>query len=400
MPAATPSSVGSPDKLQENSISVLQTEHASKRVSIYDPDSGELTMELETETGRVASYYVQRWFNMAVLPCPLEEPTEVIVVEERGLPDLLCRLRPGPAIVVLCGRTHRLQAAQSLYPGAIEFMSTPFGPYKLAKAIRLSLEKAEGIAAGLAPQPGPVIQTVHSPGASDSPLLPEFESVTLETKDETTPVVQVRTNGVLTASQSNNAKMALATGSSGASAESRADFPFPTQSPVPSGSDSPRSAFGEMMRQYSSNRPKLTSRSTEPLIRPLSTYTSALTRQGVLATSNARKKADDDITAAPLPEADSTEAKTPETAAGPKSNADIEKRPPRLLLVDDNNINRRLLETFMRKRKYEFVDSAADGSQAVEAARKHEQGYDIIFMVSSSSQPLFSLLPPQLTEHC
>lgn len=394
IPAATPSSVGSPDKLQENSISVLQKEHSSKRVSIYDPDNGELTVELDTETGRVASYYVQKWFNMAVPPCSLQEPTEVIVVEERGLPDLLCRLRPGPAIVVLCGKTHRLQAAQSLYTGAIEFMSTPFGPYKLAKAIRLSLEKAEGVAAGLAPQPGPVIQTVNSPGASDTSILPEFASMTLETKDETTPVVQVRTNGVLTASQSNNAKMALATGSSGASAESRGDFPFPTQSPNPSGSDSPHSAFGEMMRQYSSNRPKLTSRSTEPLIRPLSTYTSALSRQGVLATSNARKTADQDTTAAPLPEPEPSETKTPETAA-PKSNADPEKRPPRLLLVDDNNINLRLLETFMRKRKYKSVDSASDGNQAVEAARKHEQGYDIIFMVSSFQLggPLFPLPP-------
>lgn len=391
-PAATPSSVGSPDKLQENSISVLQTEHSSKRVSIYDPDNGELTVELETETGRVASYYVRTWFKMAVQPSPLQEPTEVIVVEERGLPDLLRRLRPGPALVVLCGRTHRLQAAQSLYPGAIEFMSTPFGPYKLAKAIRLSLEKADGIAAGLTPQAGPVIQTIHSPGDSDTSILPEFESVTLETKDEATPV-HVRTNGVLIASQSNNAHMALATGSSGASAESRGDFPFPAQSPNPPGSDSPRSTFGELMRQYSS-RPKLTSRSTEPLIRPLSTYTSALTRQGVLATSNARSKADDDTTAPALPEPEPCQAKSPETAA--TSAAIVEKRPPRLLLVDDNNINLRLLETFMRKRKYEFVDSASDGNQAVEAARNHEQGYDIIFMVSKTSTMKPSQTPHQL----
>lgn len=55
-------------------------------------------------------------------------------------------------------------------------------------------------------------------------------------------------------------------------------------------------------------------------------------------------------------------------------------RPPRLLLVDDNKINLRLLETFMRKRKYQFVDSAENGQLAVEAAMAHDEGYDIILM--------------------
>lgn len=375
-PVSTPSSVGSPDKLQENSISVLQTEYASKKISIYDAEAADPAVEHETQTSRMALYYVKTWFKLEIQSHPLERATDVIIVEEGGLPDLLQRLRPGPAIVVLCGKTHRLQAAQSLYHGAIEFMSTPFGPYKLAKAIRLSLEKANDIAAGLTPQPGPII---HSLQASDTSILPDFESMELATDNEETPI-HVHTNGVLTASQSSNAQMALDTASSGASAESREDFPFPAQGTTPSGSESPRSAFEEMMEQNSS-RPLLISRFTEPVLRPPSTYTSTLTRQGALATTNVRGKTEEDAAATRIfsgPKLLQTETQEqPEIVDGID-----EKRSPRLLLVDDNNINLRLLETFMRKRKYEFVDSAADGNLAVEAAKKHAEGYDIIFMVS------------------
>lgn len=64
------------------------------------------------------------------------------------------------------------------------------------------------------------------------------------------------------------------------------------------------------------------------------------------------------------------------------------KQTPMLLLVDDNNINLQLLETYMRKRKYQHVDSATDGLLAVKAASCHPSGYDIIFM----GAPFLSLL--------
>ena len=57
-----------------------------------------------------------------------------------------------------------------------------------------------------------------------------------------------------------------------------------------------------------------------------------------------------------------------------------ERHPPRLLLVDDNLINLRLLETYMRKQKQPFVDSAQNVLQAVKAAELNPDGYDIIFM--------------------
>ncbi|KAL9598084.1 MAG: hypothetical protein Q9219_004715 [cf. Caloplaca sp. 3 TL-2023] len=375
--ASTPTSAASLDKLQENSINILQTTYPAKTVAFYSSRSSNPATEQETQTLKMALYYVKKWFKLPVELRPLEQPADVIIVEEKSVPDLLKRLKPGPAIVVLCTKTHRLQAAQSLYGQAIEFMSTPFGPYKLAKAISLSLEKANEISAGRSPNCTP---TIHDPrlAANDS-ILPKFESMNLQTGTEATPV-QVHTNGLVTASQSDNARMALGTPVSGASTENRDEFPFPDHGSSKSGTESPRSAFGEMMKQHS-QRPKLSSRQTEPVLRPLFPYTSAMTNQGQLATSDARDKAAEAIDSLITSKTEPSMTETPAWSEPiSKYGVVIEKRQPRLLLVDDNKINLRLLETFMRKRKYQSVDSALDGSLAVEAARKNPQGYDIIFM--------------------
>lgn len=60
--------------------------------------------------------------------------------------------------------------------------------------------------------------------------------------------------------------------------------------------------------------------------------------------------------------------------------ASASKRAPSLLLVDDNRINLSLLRTYMRKRKYQLVDEAENGLDAVNKFEAKEGGYDIIFM--------------------
>ncbi|KAL8894794.1 MAG: hypothetical protein Q9192_004045 [Flavoplaca navasiana] len=377
-PVSTPSAVGSPDKLQDNSISILQTEHPAKKISVYDASAqpqGQVT-----ETSRMASYYVEYWFHFKDDPEPSQRPADVIIVEEQQLPDLLKLVKAGPAIVVLCSKTHRLRPAGALYDGAIEFISVPFGPYKLAKAIRLSLEKANDFARGNTPQPPSKVPTPQMSEAET--IVPEFEMMTLETDNEETPI-HVQTNGVVTASSSNNARMALGSSSSGASTESRRDFPFPSQSSNISGPGSPQSSHlnsGDIFGQPA-KRPKLSSRKTEPLFRPSYRITSTLTPQGALATSDARHSSKE-ITSPNQVATDEPQDRKMVDKPSAESEATVakEERSPRLLLVDDNKINLRLLETFMHKRKYEYVDSAMDGKLALEAAERHKEGYDIIFM--------------------
>jgi CheY-like chemotaxis protein len=78
---------------------------------------------------------------------------------------------------------------------------------------------------------------------------------------------------------------------------------------------------------------------------------------------------------------------------------EAEERRPRILLVDDNKINLQLLQTFMRKKSYQSVDSAQDGNIAVHAVKTTEKPYDIIFMGKSSSTKsnLSPFLLPPLT---
>ncbi|OQN95259.1 hypothetical protein B0A48_18583 [Cryoendolithus antarcticus] len=56
----------------------------------------------------------------------------------------------------------------------------------------------------------------------------------------------------------------------------------------------------------------------------------------------------------------------------------VAKADPSILLVEDNKINLKLLETFVAKRGYTNVESAADGLQAVQAAERRAEGFDII----------------------
>jgi signal transduction histidine kinase/CheY-like chemotaxis protein len=80
-------------------------------------------------------------------------------------------------------------------------------------------------------------------------------------------------------------------------------------------------------------------------------------------------------------------SKPSSTIAGePANTASIDEQilprtKPRLLLVDDNHINLRFLETFVKKRKPTCeYDCAEDGLQAVEAAERYEAGYSLVFM--------------------
>ncbi|KAK3178063.1 hypothetical protein OEA41_000195 [Lepraria neglecta] len=250
--------------------------------------------------------------------------------------------------------------------------------------------RAKSFKSGLAP---PItFSDEESPIESEADtIVPELENLTLET-EAGMQSLQVKTNGVVTASDSNNAQMAIDNSSSEPTsgevkADDSQDFPFPTQDAMadgeiknekpekantPSPKDpSPRDRpIGDLTRQ-DSRRPPLVSRMTEPLtgktFRSLSAFTNYAETYVTIASLTASNMARHN--------GETTVSTTP-----PGLSPEREKRPPRLLLVDDNKINLRLLETYMRKRKYKFVDSAENGQLAVQAAEAHEHGYDIIFM--------------------
>jgi hypothetical protein len=61
----------------------------------------------------------------------------------------------------------------------------------------------------------------------------------------------------------------------------------------------------------------------------------------------------------------------------------------RILVVDDNHLNLKLLATFFKKRGYRNVSQVTDGIQAVEEVKKTDHGVDMIFMVCVHSSEEF-----------
>lgn len=334
---------------------------------------------------------------------------DLIVVDEKDLGELAKQNATHLPTVVICSNSTRSQAASRQdMPAIAEFVSKPFGPHKLAKAFRQCLDKATEYRLGLTP-----VITFSSEGPPEANIaLPDLEHLTLETEDVLHPL-NVQTNGIVTASDTENAHMAIdqcntdsANGTSGdVTVVDGQTFPFPDQSQQSQSETnptSPRSPQKENiplrdLTRRESGRPPLISRATEPAWKTAFSHSpnlplhgsSAVTENGETATfepesplnGNEKAQAVDGSTPSKLTVSNMTllNGETLNETPGAKTQ-EQEKRPPRLLLVDDNKINLRLLETYMRKRKYTFVDSAENGQLAVQAAESHEQGYDIIFM--------------------
>ena len=415
-PVSTPSTEASVDGCpQDDSMRVLQADYQETTVALYAFHSNEYTSEI-TEVGRTLRDGIENWFGLraCLSLCGLKS-TDLIVVDEKDLAELVTENCTHLPTVVICSNSTRSQAAsRQNMPAIREFVSKPFGPYKLARAIRLCLDKARDYHS-------PVITlSGEDPGFSRSNVddaIPNLEHLTIETEDALRPL-SVQTNGVVTASESENARMAIdhfnGDSPNGTSGDTTVidgqNFPFPDQgqqSQYESNATSPRSPQKEGstvrdrprddLTRRDSRRPPLISRMTEPPVKtafsqpidPSLRDSSAITKHGEVAnfgteTDAAKAHLVDKSTASGLTTSNvalhNGEAPKEIPIAQPQQR---EKRPPRLLLVDDNKINLRLLETYMRKRNYRLVDSAENGQMAVQAAESSEHGYDIIFMGES-----------------
>ena len=370
---STPSTAASNGSSLENPISALQTDYAGKCVSLFGFEDDSMLAGQVSEIGQVLNHYIYDWYGMRVAQFQSTSVSvDVVIVDENDLPSLIENQINATSIVVLCNNLSRRSSQRPSHLNkacAMEFVSKPFGPYKIAKAMYLSLERADNLNSIHLPH------THFSEDLSNSSNVdievPNLECLTLESQEGNKPIA-VQTNGVITAGESLNAQMAVDNLPSYDTERPRSvvqgqEFPFPDQQKEdhqPQGRDN--------LNGSKNSRPRLTHRVTEPLAKPSPLFSNLVTRQGEPIPHFVR----------PSPSKQSTP-----TLSVPS----VKKRPPRLLLVDDNSINLRLLETFMRKKKYKLVDSAENGAIAVKAAESHAEGYDIIFMGNPRS-PLLRLI--------
>ncbi len=288
-------------------VNSLKAEFSSKSIVLYGLTHG-------TESSRMLYQYIPNWFGIEILSnWSTSTPVDIIMVDEKLFPTLLEKKIVATSIIVLCSNRSRFNQKRSYADGSIvvEFMSKPFGPYKLAKTLRLCLGKANKIDSTIEPA---------LPLHGESPLIPGVWAG----------------DGVVSASEPVNERTATDALSSNSQPEKSVikdeGLSFPNRETAGQSCDI-----------------ELPFRGPYPLFVPFAEP--------------------------PLLDPPGTKRTSSQATI-----SNHQKRPPRLLLVDDNLINLRLLETYVRKRNHTLVDSAQNGLLAVKAAQGNPGGYDIIFM--------------------
>jgi signal transduction histidine kinase/CheY-like chemotaxis protein len=364
---STPTSSGSIERVKDDSLLVVQSKAKGRRAILF-PDSPPDTVTDATRMVRHAlNRYLTGWYGFKVVaPFSVNNLPDIIIVDEADLPQLL-KLLPGglkattgPMVIVLCTAASRKADKNILTDSSrVEAVSYPFGPFKLAKSIKWCLERLER---SLVKETEAEIQATAVAEKDKQPAVEDaitgIDHMTLHSTDPDKPDVNIITSGAIAANEDSvHAQLVVDSStdslSSGGQPPERTEFPFPHEG----GNDGTISPSN--LETAGNDRPPLSTRKT---ISP--TFPEIISQHADPATPMSSKGS---MAAVPLP-------------ARPPS-----ARAPRLLLVDDNKVNLRLLQTFMKKRTYTDVFSAEDGSQAVSVYRdlitqQPPHPPDIIFM--------------------
>ncbi|KAI9838064.1 MAG: hypothetical protein M1819_006219 [Sarea resinae] len=363
-PQSTPTSASSPDHPQEESISLLRERWRGKSVAIhgFDPSDASGPGRAQGLLKKSLQNYISEWFELKSINDSSQLPSaDIIIAEEDDLP-MLCstgvdhpRGQHRPPLVVICRNTSTYYRNQkfAVAPGVIEFVSLPFGPKKLARSLHVALERENELRRRITgPTPiDAILRETHLAGADRGPLGSPFEEVSLEKSSNVLMPVNACDNRMIISDKDNANAHRAAPGLCPSPRETiinrTPEYPFPAVADA----DAMASKNGSTSR--GSRTPEQVRHS---FLGGLNISSSDTTQIGPQVGLSHEKWSS--ITLRPT----------------------IGKRSPRILLVDDNKINLRLLETFMKKRKYEAVDKAEDGQCAVEAVRRNSEGYDVIFM--------------------
>lgn len=354
--SSTPSSSGSAmERVKDDSVDLVKAQAKNKTITIYTTgtDSGTTDQrEAALLMHRSLSTYLQDWYGFAVAPREHHFASDFIIVEERSLRELVTTApqllhSSCQTMVLVLSHTTSTHAAKDVFTAHHHFeeIRHPFGPYKLARAIRLCVEKSDSH--NLSPHGAPFEPIAESPSRPPvEEVVTAVQNVTLASTNSEEPDISVVQSGSLTAREDSvNAQMAMnyvgsfqPSETSGHS-DAQTEFPFSQpKDPRIDGTVSP-TADREL---HSKTRPAM-----PPTRRTISATRQELTIHNIVETNATSSRG--------------ALTNTPTATSTPAP------RSPRMLLVDDNRINLKLLQTFMKKRKYTTVTDAEDGLEAVQA---------------------------------
>lgn len=414
-PASAPVSTSSGSSIERPMYNALETvkEMASGlsaalfRPAEYDAVSSGVTVQTLDSARGALRVFLEDWYGFAgVVDWSPDAHVDLIMVDEVDLPTLieLCpslngNLIDGPMLIVVRAHTTKHSVTDELMKHVhLEYLDRPVGPYKLARALQNVMERrAKKVPPGSVDRPDSILQE-HGLGIDD--LVAHVEHIVLNADPGGSEAIAVIQQGeTLGNEESMNAQMAMDTLPSPEPVppvEQHEEFPFPDPAPpeeAGANEASPPAFLSPRDRPVFEHSRTL---SWTPQERRLyeAPPASPMSAQGV-AMSRPMSPPKNPLTAISASSSRETITPTQESInnsnngsnASPPQPPPPAPRTPRLLLVDDNAVNLRLLQTFMRKRKYTAVHSAEDGAQAVslfhsllEPLEQPASPPDIIFM--------------------
>jgi CheY-like chemotaxis protein len=347
---STPTSAGSIERVKDNSLALVQQKVRGRKAFVFPEESPAALSSSAKMIRDTISRYLKGWYGLDVVRSwPEASLPNVIITDEADLAELVKRLPngldspDGPIIVILCSAASRHAGRNTPKSPNVEALSYPFGPYKLAKCIRLCLEKIERnsvVETDAEVRDSGAAADLEQKNSNVEEVISNVEQMTITNPDPNIPDVSViRSGKVMAHEDSVHAGLLVEsselTASSGSSQE-KTEYPFPLDH-LEDGTISPSNLnLGE------SERPNLAMRRT------ISAVSSAVPSDQQ-----------------PIMNAAPTSSKGAITISPGNIQEPERKASPRLLLVDDNRVNLRLLQTFMKKRLYTDIFSAEDGHQAV-----------------------------------
>ena len=334
---------------KDDSIRLLRGIAKGQSVAVYGLSNDDRSSGKRDSSWTLTKYLID-WFGIDVVALQNGKVPDVILVEQRDVQLLMeskLFTEPGrpPALLILCINATRHSEAQAEDSQAqrkriVEFVSKPCGPYKLAKALHACILRLRESS---------------------------FEHTGTKQSDAVTEDLSLQPNG------------------------------FP-QRPKELKRDAPRMHGRGTARQSNWTHPDSQGSRAEYLgTERLATNGAGVSEEQTyspFSNTNGNKDRDPSFETPVSPTSMQTSAQTQPSSNLPMASPDsldvTLTKSPRVLLVDDNKINLSLLQAFMRKRKYEFVDLAEDGSIAVGAIKAASEPYDVIFMGNLRRIPMMA----------
>ncbi|KAF1986364.1 hypothetical protein K402DRAFT_377511 [Aulographum hederae CBS 113979] len=366
---STPSTAGSSvEREKDNSPTVVQNQSGGKTVALFfDPNEFTEASQMLRSSLR---HYLKDWYGFSVVDWTRKAKCDMIIVEEPDLEAFKAAnanktgAQDGAMILVLCSAASRKGQKAVLDSPNVGVLYHPFGPHKLARALRLCLEKQGRLGADAtagADFPIPITGDLDNEVEPIDDVINVMEKVTLTNTDPDIPDVSLIQSGdILAREDSIAAQKAMDslpnTDSSNDSRDPAPEFPFPIE--VKDGTVSPGTIPANVNPPPKPTAADSRDSSASPAA---STHTltarPSLELRRTIDPTNPELAAHATSTAAPISLAGAITNQPP----GPPPAT----RDPRLMLVDDNPVNLKLIQMFMKKRKYTAVTSAENGLVAV-----------------------------------